>query len=404
MDLPSVSVEHAVSKLGSLEVIRDMPEFQVIKGALENKVVSLGTDEAFALRDSDGDIRAFRQPLTLSADNGGLVQPVYGGPFVISAQGFEMWAEAAGACVIFPKEVLVANEWKPNPYAERDPGNRRILAVHARAVAFRFSSKGIPQVSDWSTIFDTPSYRMIDLLGKAKKFPPAFRLLPNGMEPDQSETNTWAKYPFDESTTLWLNTSHDEALTWFAQTLNREKKSLDFAQTFAKRNALKHLSGLQSAPKGSRSWTITVLCWRPTSGNIVKWDATTYINLRDRVGNLITSNGDDFQTKQIEAKSGSERVSDEQGFDVLEQATDPEDQIIDIQPKEGPQPKTPKNPEPDQTLSEEDEKILANLAACRDDSALSELYTEACKLLKIDPEADHTPATAKQILETMDSM
>ena len=345
MNIPAPTIEQSIKKLESIDTIKDLPELAVIRDVINNKVVALGTDEAFALRDNDGEIRAFRQSLTLSKANGGLIQPVAHGPFVVSAQGYEMWAEAAGACVIFPKEVLVANQWQPNPYAERDQENRRILAVHARAVAFRFSSKGIPQVSDWTTIFDTPSYRMIDLLAKAKTCPQAFRLLPSKIKPSESESDTWASYPFDESTNLWLNTSHDEALTWFSQILNREKKSMDFAQTFAKRNALKHLSGLQKSPflrseqNGkfkneiyADTWTMPVLCWRPTSGNIIKWDATTYKNLRDRVGGLITSNGEDFQTKRIESKAGSERVSDESGFESMEAATDPEDQVIDIEP------------------------------------------------------------------------
>ena len=64
----------------------------------------------------------------------------------------------------------------------------------------------------------------------------------------EKEKGTWARYPFDEATNLWMNTTHDEALKWLAQIINREKKSIDFAQTFAKRNSLKHLSGIQKAP------------------------------------------------------------------------------------------------------------------------------------------------------------
>ena len=156
-----------------------------IKAAVRKDIVVLGTDEAFALRDADGDIRAFKQALTLSQAAGTLIQPVPGGPHVISAQGYEVWAKEVGASVIFPKEVLVDGQWQQNPAVIRDPENRRILAICARAVAFCFSSKGIPQVTDWTTIFDTPSYRLIDLLGKAKKFPQAFRLYPSEMgKPD----------------------------------------------------------------------------------------------------------------------------------------------------------------------------------------------------------------------------
>lgn len=346
---------------------------------VSNDVVALGTDEAFALKDLNGEIRAYKQRVHLSLADKTLVQPVPGGDVVVSAQGYEVWAEAAGACVIFPKEVLVGNKWQQNPHAERDPENRRILAVHARAVAFRFSSKGIPQVSDWSTIFDTPSYRMIDLLAKAGKFPQAFKLLPSEMQPD--DEGTWASYPFDESTMLWVNTSHPEAISWFKTIINREKKSMDFAQTFAKRNALKHLSGLQKAP--GKEWNLSVLCWRPVSGNIIKWDATQYSQLQDKVGGLIQGNGEDFAPgggiKQIERKQGSERTSDEEGHDKIETETDSEDQVqeetIDITP-ETPKPKdaaveTPK--------SDEERKILNNYESAIDlfpdehEQALSEL-------------------------------
>lgn len=368
-------------EIQALEKIKELipvEDFNALSGIINKDVVSLGEDEAFALKDNEGEIRAFKQRVTLSQKEGTLIQPVKNGPFVISAQGYEVWAEGAGACVIFPKEVLVGGQWQQNPHVERDPNNRRILAVHARAVAFRFSSKGIPQVSDWSTIFDTPSYRMIDLLAKAKSTPQAFRLLPEGKEPD--DDGTWAAYPFDESITLWINTSHDEALKWFSQILNREKKALDFAQTFAKRNALKHLSGLQKAP--ANVWTIPVLCWRPTSGNIIKWDATQYIKLQDKVGSLIQGTGEDFapNVKRIEAQEGKERVSDEEGFEGTEKAIDPEDQEpIEIGKEPVPPKEEAKEPEEKAKFSTEDQKIIKNYEVAR--SSFPDESREALKEL-----------------------
>lgn len=349
--LPAVAVattrnQNIQAALASVQE-KDPTAYEVLAQVVGQNIMILGEDEAFVMRDKNGEIRAFRKRLTLTSKNGGLIQPVPGGPHVISAQGYEKWAEDAGVCVIFPKEVLVGQDWMPNPFAEKDPHNRRILAVHARAVAFRFSPVGIPQVSDWTTIFDTPSYRLIDLLAKAKKYPQAFQLLPAGMNPDAD--GTWASYPFDESTNLFVNTQHEEALQWFAQILNREKKAMDFAQTFAKRNALKHLSGLQKAPSNNGEWTLPVLCWRPTSGNIIKWDATQYVNLQKRVGSMIDGNGKEFE--QIEYQSGKEATSDEQGFEGIESETDPEDQPpIDVEsvpePEQKPQEQTqPQAPE-----------------------------------------------------------
>jgi len=323
----------------ALEVLakQDTPEAKAIidyvKLIKDKNIAVLGTDEAFVLQDNEGQIKAFKQALTLSVQDGTLVKPGFGDkmPFIVSAQGYEVWAEATGASVIFPKEVLVGNEWRPNPYAERDEANRRILAVHARAIAFRYSKMGIPQISDWTTIFDTPSYRMIDLLAKAKQFPQAFKVLPSDMEPtipeskdgDRGPAETWAHYPFDESMNLWINTSHNEVIKWLSQILNREKKAMDFAQTFAKRNALKHLSGIQKAP--ADQWRFPVLAWRPTGNNIVKWDAGQYSDLQDRVAGMIEGGGSEEFTQKMDLQQGAERTSEEEGFEGLEAEVDPED-------------------------------------------------------------------------------
>lgn len=403
-------------------------EAKVLSGVLARDVRTLGTDEVFALRDGQGEIKAFKGTLTLSLADGTLVQPVADGPPVISAQGYEQWAEAVGASVIFPKEVLVDGQWQQNPAIVRDKDNRRILCIYARAVAFRFSSKGIPQVSDWTTIFDTPSYRLIDLLGKAKKFPQAFRLLPADMGKPELE-GTWASYPFDESTALWVNTAHEEALSWFAQILNREKKAIDFAQTFARRNTLKHLSGLQRVPpsretesewKGKdgrmhktkrmeypSAWTVPILCWRPTSGNIVKWDATRYATVQEVAGRLITSRGDDFASDgaqtpfAIEARTGRESVSDDPGNEALEASVDPEDQgdVIDAEVQEPPQRQAP--PEappktPELKLSDEDRKTLMNYHAAREQFVLE--HAEACNLLGFAVDANLTPDQARAVI------
>lgn len=372
----------------ALKLIQEKaPEaFPTLSGVVRKDVVSLGTDEAFALRDGEGEIRAFKQALTLKEASGTLVQPVPGGPFIVSAQGYEVWQEAAGACVIFPSEVLVDGKWQQNPAVIRDQKNGRILMIYARAVAFRFSSKGIPMVSDWTTIYDTPSYRMIDLLGKAKQFPQAFTLLPSEMTPEK-EKGTWARYPFDEATNLWMNTTHDEALKWLAQIINREKKSIDFAQTFAKRNALKHLSGIQKAP--GNAWTIQVVCWRPISGNIVKWDATQYANLQKRVGKLISGDRSEFQ--KIEMVAGTERTSDDTDAIHEEEFIDPEDQekVIDVG----------SSATSDKKQSAATSKAMQNLIVAKKEFHAE--YLAACQSLSIEPDADVTDEQATQIIREM---
>jgi len=361
----------------------------VLTAAIKKDIRVLGTDEIFALRDSSGDIKAFKQSLTLSIDNGGLVQPVYNGPYVVSAQGYTMWAEATGSSVIFPKDVNVNGDPMPNLTPIRDKINGRILYIPARAVAFRYSSKGIPQVVDRVAIYDAPSYRMIDLLGKAKKYPQAFRLLPSKMKGPE-EAGTWADYVFDESTTLWINTAHDEALSWFAQIMNREKKSMELAQTFGSRNALKWLSGIQKSP--GPSWTFPVICWRPVGNNIIKWDAAQYYALQDKVGRLNESCGAEFEpgkALQIECKTGTDLVSDETGFETIERGDEPEDHVPEVLPPEASEA-------PKAELSPEDKKILAQLEETK--KLFPDEFKIACDELKVDPSKPISASAASGIM------
>ena len=389
-NLPATTTPIALDSVIAKVAAQFPEEAKLITAAVKKDIVALGTDEAFVLRDSSGEIRAFKQKLTFSLSEGTLIQPVPGGPSVVSAQGYEHWQEAVGASVIFPKEVLVDGKWEPNPAVIRDPQNRRILAIYARAVAFKFSSKGIPQVSDWSVIFDTPSYRLVDLLGKAKKFPQAFKLYPADMGRPE-DAGTCASYPFDESTNLWVNTAHEEALTWFAQILNREKKALDFAQTFAKRNALKHLSGLQKAP--GPQWTVPILCWRPTNGGIVKWDMTRYAQIQQSAGGLISSRGNEFEAlPEPEVTTGVERASDDPGYEAMEKDIDPEDQtdVVDAEfsPSRdpGPSPAEPAEepktaPKASAALTPEDLKAKANFDETK--KLFPAEHAEACMQLKV---------------------
>jgi len=374
-----MSNEAAVTPQAALATLerQETPESKAIvdyvKAIKEKNIAVLGAGEAFILQDNSGQIKAFKKAVTLSLQAGTLVQPVYKGDLVVSAQGYEALNEATGTSVIFPKEVLVGGDWKPNPYAERDPQNRRILAVHARAIAFKYSSMGIPQVSDWTTIFDTPSYRMIDLLAKAKKFPQAFKVLPKKMEPEAGKNETWASYPFDESMNLWINTSHNEVITWLSQILNREKKAMDFAQTFAKRNASKHIHGIQKAP--CDNWRFPVLAWRPTGNNIIKWDAAQYAQLQDRVAGMIEGGGAD-EFKHVEIEQGSERTSEDEHVDAIEANTDPEDA-----------PEVEKQPEEQTDENQQSEKIVEPSKDVKQAIYLAktypEIFDEACKALKI---------------------
>jgi len=388
-------------------------------------VVALGANEAFTLRDSSGQIKAFKQRLTLSVENGGLVQPVPGGPHVISAQGYEKWSEAAGANVIFPKTVIVDGVPQTNPHVVRDDSNGRIKGIYARAIAFRFSDKGIPMVRDWTTFYDVPGYRMIDLLAKAAKMPQAFKLRPiDAGKP--KEPGDWGRYAFDEVMALWVDSSHKEALEWYKTIINREKKAMDFAQTFACRNACKHLSGLQKAP-GNR-WDLAILCWRPMNGGLMKWDGTAYDSMLGQVealgsgqGHIALSEGEKPMT--IEYAKGTDHMDAEPDLigaededsapelppaeasapiDMAPNGNGTYDHAADDVPPAAPQAEKPETAKAIFELSDADKKDLANYEATRE--ACPDEDRKARLRMSIKPDAAVTPAQARELYNIISRM
>lgn len=389
-------------------------------------VIALGVDESYALRNTEGEIRCYKSSLTLSAANHGLVK--IQDQYTISAQGYEFWAEAVGASVIFPASVVVDGKRIGNPHVVKDNG--KTVSVYARAIAFRFSGKGIPMVSDWTTILDLRIYKMIDFLAKTKKFPQAFQFLPNDMPPIEIEgytgNATWAEYPFDESTKLWFNTSHPEALKWLGTILNREKKAVDYAQTFAARNARKHLSGLQKPPKNANTWTMVVYSWRPIHGQMIKWDSSKYLQLQDQIESRI--HGEDVQVE-----TGTERVEEDQTQIAMEETIDPEDKPETDEPAEITEEdkedaidvngqvqvqaeETEPEPEvealdarearldamPDQ-YSDADKKVVESYEKAKD-FFRDDHYPAACKELNLNPSAKHTVNEMEVINFTINNM
>jgi hypothetical protein len=382
-----------------------------ISAIKQHHIVAIGTNEAFAIRDEEDRIQCFKRKVYLSEEAGTLVQPVKGGPYVISAQGYEVINDAAGVCCVLPPHVLVDGQYQQNPYVYRDPNNRRIQAIYCRAIAFGFNSTGLPQVSDWTTVFDVPSYRLIDLLSKAKNYPQAFKLLPAEMEPDTKEGGTWARYPFDESTYLWVNTAHQEALQWFSQIINREKKALDFAQTFAKRNASKHFHGLQKAP--GREWTLEVYSWRSTNGNILRWDQRQYEQLQQRVEDIAHGKGKTFALEDggkgevIEVKKGKDQM-DENEFQA---EMDPEEKAEEMQGEEAPEaaPEPPPEEAGADVLAQDESE-----PAAQDSQVMRQLgetarqfpdeYERACNELGLNPGDWCSEEQAQKIMTRINQM
>ena len=374
-------------------------------------VVALGTDESYALRDSKGEIRCYKEMLSLTHANDGLVKVV--GKFTISAQGYVSYMKAIGGSVMFPPTVMVEGRKVGNPYVHRDE-RHKIISVTARAIAYMFSNKGVPLASDWTTILDIPTYRMIDFLAKSKEHPQAFQYLPNDTIPIDLEgqtPGTWAEYPADEATKLCLNTSHPEAIKWLISILNREKKAVDYCQTFARRNASKHLVGLQKPPNNASEWHMVVYAWRPIHGQMFGWNNTKYLELQKNIDTFI-------QGGEIDVISGTERVEEDDVQMGMEDTIDPEDkpetdepdeiteedreEAIDIEIQETePEPETE---ELDAVVeySDADKKVVETYEKAID--YFEPQFKEVCSAMKLNPSGPHTVEQMEAINKAIDSM
>lgn len=321
--------------------------------ALHGKnVIALDEGEAFVLTDSGGrQIKATKRTVRLSVENAGLVQPVFNGPYVISAPGYGMLARAAGAVVMNAPTVTVDGVIQQNPYVRRGPDGT-VLEVHCRSTAFRYNENGQPVVSDRTTVFDTGTYTLSDMVGKAKKHKEAFRLLPAAF-PAPEPPEQWACYRVDEAINLWMKITHDEVLTFLGQVLNRKKKALEFAQTFAQRNALKHLFGLSVAPKNVGTvWDVPVLCWVPVDGGLIRFDMSKY-EVSTKIIEALTA-GQPVALPEAKDPIVISRGTDEVAGSELNEETDPlenPDCYADAPtmdaPRSAPAPVAAPSPEPE---------------------------------------------------------
>lgn len=296
-----------------------------IAGLRKKNVIALGEGEAFALTDAEGrGIRATKRTVRLSAENGGLIQPVYAGPYVISAPGYAKLAHAAGAVCMNAPTVTVDGIQQQNPYVRRD-ADGSIIEVHCRALAFRYNEVGQPMVSDRTTIFDTATYALADMVGKAKRAKDAFKLLP-ATQPAPAPANEWACYKVDPAVNLWMKITHDEVINFLGQVLNRKKKALEFAQTFAQRNALKHLFGIAVVPGQEKNhpinvWDVPIVCWTPSDGGFVRFDTSRYTTTTEVIDAL--SSGKPVSLPEAHQPIVISRGTEEVNGADMDQETDP---------------------------------------------------------------------------------
>lgn len=79
------------------------------------------------------------------------------------------------------------------------------------------------------------------IIGKAAQFPHVFKILPI-IDGRPSDDGTWAAYPNDEVTTIWVNTSHPEAQKFYQEQIRfEEEKEMSKALTVQEDKTIKGL-------------------------------------------------------------------------------------------------------------------------------------------------------------------
>jgi hypothetical protein len=421
-------------------------EGQAIARFIENyrskNVVALGKGEAFLIKDKSGrEIRCFKTTVTLSADDGDLYQPVFNGPWVYSATGFTKIAKASGITVVFPDTMHMGMDEVPNPF-RKENANGSTKSFHCRAVAYGYTGMGMPVTSDRVTSFDIRQYRLMDLLAKAKKFKHIFKVLRTGMDPNddemfktdpQGEFATWAQYPYDESVSVWVNTSHIEGITCLSTILNREKKAEELVQTFAARNAVKSLVGSNAPPKsmlvqgrGGPTYAMEIYCWRPVDGTALRWDGSDYSNLKKISG----TRGGIYGDNQVEYRKGTDSVDNDEV--EIEDKLD-EGEVIDVEHEDVSRTQEPVitasnnvkkqtvnnggasrttdsqvsgntasntvKKQPHKEIPEEGMKIIRQLDALKYE--FPDEYCQACGMFGFPEDQPFTPDQAKEIMKKM---
>lgn len=366
-----------------------------------------------ALRNEHGEIKAIQDIVVLSSISGDLIQ-ILGGPWIVSAKGYEKLAEAIGASMVFPDTLSFGGKKVSNPYLENDPKTGRTKRVYCRVVAFRYSNNGIPSVADWTTCYDLDFYRLQDLIAKAKKASDnAFKILPAGTSPNKNEP--WAEYPIDGNISVWMNCSHQDAIHWLQQMVQREKKAVDTAQTFARRNAMKHLTGIQQLPDKSKHqrWEIPVVRWQPVSGDMVQWTGAQYVSVQKKADKVaagqiaFTPSGD-----KANVDKGNEYIEETDVVDA-EISTDEDVANVDTQESHdigdvnveqiesdpnGSEVQDDKNMEDDSTQGQTKKKFSYLLKQDLLDEAIKMVFPDRDKTSEFDEEE------MKLIMETADSM
>jgi len=297
------------------------------------EVLTLGVDQVAVIRTKSGEARLFRQNAILSLQERTLVE-VPGVGILVSADGYKEMAAKGGLFVCNAPTVIVDGVAQPNPYLVKDSSGNA-TSVYCRCLAFGFTPTGVPAVSDRTVVFDLRLYKIVDLLSKAKdeRNRNAFVVAPADME---RPGTSWAKYPIDEQTVLWVDTRSLEFLKWMGQMVNRARKATEIAQTFGQRNAIKHHPNIKFHKSPGSSAVVPMLAWIPTSGDI-RWDVSQFEMSAKRLAEMTgAAQANDGQAPAVQVVEGRDDLHADPSVVSAEAAVgaDPEDAQLEAEPEQ----------------------------------------------------------------------
>lgn len=228
--------------------------------------------QALAIRTKAGELRLFRTQVKLSIADGTLVKP-YGMPVtLVTFEGYKVQAGQAGLQTIMAHTVVVDGQEQKNPHVVRDE-NHQALVVTCRAFTMGYTSMGIPVISDRTVIFDLQAYQAVDLLGKVDRCPAAFKLMDAAARPEKG----WSAYPVDGVMAVHVNRATPEALDFVKNQMNRRRKAVEIAQTFAQRNSMKGHPAIRFHKlESGMEALVPILAWRPVQGQGYSWDMMAF--------------------------------------------------------------------------------------------------------------------------------
>jgi len=289
--------------------------------------------KTIAISTPTGELKMYRNSFPLTIESGALVKP-RGMPVTLcTAEGYKLQAKYGGLIADMMPTVIVDGVEQGNPYVMRDDKGK-ITMVYCRAFCFGYTPMGVPTVVSKTVVFDIKTYELVDLLAKAKQRPREFMLRPIDMKPSGT---SWAKYPIDDSTAIFCNTECTEFTDWMVQIMNRKRKAVEIAQTFALRNAIKSHPNVQfhKVNNGGASAMVNMTCWFAKTGEM-RWDRSQYDTFADTMTQAVS--GESTSVQGVDAGTDNlheihEEVEAEANTTEMdEHSTPPTDQESDQPP------------------------------------------------------------------------